>query len=172
MGSNTFANYTRLKNVNMADSVTSVGSGTFYDCINLKNVKLSNQLTNLGSSMFYACENLETIDIPETVTNVGYSCFFDCYELKVCNLPKAATTVGSRIWGGCSSLEEVTVTDIPSGSWGEEFANLFGLTNFSGNDYWVPPLKRITFFNITSVSGLPPTLEEINLPACMVSSIK
>ena len=79
VGSNAFANCTKLVNVNLP-LVTKIGYCGFYYCHALKNIYIP-LVTTIENDAFQACRVLEMIDLPN-VTSIGSRPFVNCYELK------------------------------------------------------------------------------------------
>ena len=75
IGSQAFADCTRLTSITIPDSVTSIGQATFWRCSNLINVTLSNTITVIAPGLFDSCGSLETINIPISVKTIYYSSF-------------------------------------------------------------------------------------------------
>ena len=76
--------FSLFKNVEMPNSVTSVGERAFSSCVLLENVKFSNSLTSIGRYAFYNC-GLLSIEVPSTVTSFGEHAFLGCSSLTKVN---------------------------------------------------------------------------------------
>ena len=70
-----------LKNINIPDSVKTIGYCAFWGCKNLEDITLGKGLETIESNAFYGCESLEEIFIPRAVSTI-YDDFSACYEFK------------------------------------------------------------------------------------------
>ena len=63
---------------------------------NLRNVTIANSVTSIGKSAFYECAGLEEIIIPENVTNISESAFYRCNNLKNVTILSKNCHIASR----------------------------------------------------------------------------
>ncbi len=83
--------------------------GLFCRCEVIKEVQLPDTLKTIGMHLFYGCKNLETVNIPESVTEIGECAFSGCSSLKEAIIPSGVTQLSEHAFYGCSSLEKVVV---------------------------------------------------------------
>ena len=93
-----------VKKIVVADGVTEIGAWAFGYFYNLKEVQLPETLTTIGTSAFYRAEKLESIVIPESVTTIKGGAFSYCYALKEVSIPVAVTTIESYTFYDCKKL--------------------------------------------------------------------
>ena len=103
-------NYTsQIKQVEIAEGVTSVGNSAFCNATELVSVTLPQTITYIGTAAFSGCEKLESIEIPESVQTIGASAFSECKSIKEITIPDGIETIDSYTFEWCTSLEKVTV---------------------------------------------------------------
>ncbi len=61
---------------------TFISQGAFTNCTTLKEITLAEGLTSIPQQAFSYASSLESINIPSTVTSIGYNAFYSCTELK------------------------------------------------------------------------------------------
>jgi hypothetical protein len=54
---------------------------TFYDCSSLINVEIPNSVTTIGNNAFKDCRSLTSVSIPDSVTNISSDAFDGCPAL-------------------------------------------------------------------------------------------
>ena len=80
---NAFRDCTKLTDVTIPGSVSSIGSFTFGDCISLTSVTIADGVKSIGYCAFEGCSNLKSIRIPVSVMNIGSSAFSECSGLTI-----------------------------------------------------------------------------------------
>ena len=55
---------TSLRQINIPDSVTSIGHSAFYRCSSLRQIYIPDGVTSIGVGAFIICKSLQTILIP------------------------------------------------------------------------------------------------------------
>ncbi|MFR7869683.1 MAG: leucine-rich repeat protein [Oscillospiraceae bacterium] len=108
IGSHTFSN-TKLGSIRVPDTVTDMGDHVFSGCTELKEVTLPNIRQNIMAGMFEGCTSLEKIVLPETVTAIRSDAFEGCTALKDITWSKAPEIIESNAFRNCSALKEVTI---------------------------------------------------------------
>ncbi|MDE6824758.1 MAG: leucine-rich repeat domain-containing protein, partial [Duncaniella sp.] len=70
-----------LTNIEIPNSVTSIGDLVFCGCSSLTNIEIPSSVTVIGEGAFYYCPTLTNIEIPSSVTSIGNSAFYNCEKL-------------------------------------------------------------------------------------------
>lgn len=70
-----------LSDINIPDSVITIGRMAFYECENLTSVKLPNSIVDIGDYAFYNCSELTNVYIPASISNIGANAFEKCVAL-------------------------------------------------------------------------------------------
>lgn len=104
-----FADCIHLENVEIADSVLTIGSSAFNGCVMLSDVKLSLNTTSIEPSAFYRCTVLNPIDLPNKLKTIGNSAFASCQTFNHLNLPSSVESVSDYAFSGCISLTSITI---------------------------------------------------------------
>jgi hypothetical protein len=76
----------KLTEVNIPDSITSIGQNAFIGCINLALTVLPDSITSIGGGAFYNCTNLALTVLPDSITSIGQNAFYNCTSLYIIDL--------------------------------------------------------------------------------------
>jgi len=79
--------------VEIPNTVTSIGANAFFDCDRVTSVNIPNSVTNIGDYAFYKCTGLTSVIIPEKVTSIDQYAFTDCYDLAYISIPNSVTRI-------------------------------------------------------------------------------
>ena len=152
----------KLKKINIPDSVTSIGLGAFYGCENLAEVIIPDSVTSIGEYAFDSCTSLASVIIPDNVTSIGYSTFYGCESLTSVTIGNSVTTIGSWAFRYCSSLTSVTIPDNVSSIGSYAFYGCTGLTSVTIPDS-VTLIDYYAFSGCTSLTSvtIPDSVTEI-----------
>ena len=122
IGKNCFKD-SRIKSINIPDTVTSIGDSAFENCSYLASVSFGSNLTKItiGNSAFKNCIALKKITLP--AANVGQLAFDNCTALNSVVFSKGTESIGRYCFSNCRSLESVTLPDS---------ASTFGANIFDG----------------------------------------
>ena len=72
----------KLRSINIPNTVVGIGKNAFKYCDNLNSVTLGNSLKYIGDNAFAGCKYLSFMRIPNTIEKIGYKAFNDCSLLK------------------------------------------------------------------------------------------
>lgn len=134
IGGFTFNGYTGLTSVIIPDSVADIGNSAFSGCSGLTNVTIPNSVTSIGDTAFFKCSGLTSITISDRVTRIGVYAFGDCFGLTNITIPGSVTEIGDAAFYGCSGLSSVTIPDRVTSIGGSAFSGCSGLTSVTISD--------------------------------------
>lgn len=86
------------------NSVTSIGSYAFAYSTNLETVVLHDNIETIEDSVFRDCTSLTSCTIGSGVTSIGIGAFFGCSSLSNINIPNSVTSIDDAAFQGCTSL--------------------------------------------------------------------
>lgn len=117
--------FCELTQINIPNSVTSIGEGAFYPCFALTAINVENDNTYYCSEngilfdkdktklIQYPAGKTETsYEIPNSVTSIEHYAFYYCFSLTNINIPNSITSIGHLAFSCCSSLTKI---NIPNG---------------------------------------------------------
>ena len=143
----------RLKSINLPNTITSIGEYAFYNCSRLVSVTFSNGLTSLGSHAFQNCSELVSVTLPEGLTSLEDYAFSHCYKLESVILPNSLISIGNHAFYRCKLLTSVNippqVTDIGACA----FTECELLTSLELPDH-LTMLKDGTFYGCSKLASL------------------
>ena len=90
--------------------VTSIGDSAFEKS-ELINIEIPDSVISLGKYAFYACENIEEIVLPDNIEVIPGSCFISLTKLKKVKLPANLKTIGAYAFYMCGNIEEIVLPD-------------------------------------------------------------
>ena len=141
-----------IENLDLTGAET-IATGAFTGCSKLKNVIMSNSLTSIGRWVFQNDTSLLAITIPESVTDIADAVFSGCTALQ------SATVLNSTInvsqFANCTSLKDVTISNNVTSIGGSAFANCSSVetltipasvTSCSGAFGGMTGLKTLNFY--------------------------
>ena len=90
--------------VNIPNTVTSIGESAFTSCASITSVTIPNSVTSIGASAFSNCKNLAVVTIPSTVMNIGNYAFNSSDNVTLyCEIEESAKPSGwSQYWNQVS----------------------------------------------------------------------
>ena len=106
-----FMNCTNITELNLNNTITSVGDYAFKNCQNIDVFDLPTGLTSLGSYAMYNCSKITDLIIPNNVTTVSDYCFYGCTSLSEIKFSPNVTTISSYAFHGCTSLRDVILSE-------------------------------------------------------------
>ena len=121
----------KLEEITISNSVTSIGDYAFRNCDGLTSVTIPNSITSIGNSAFRNCDGLTSVTIPNSVTSIGSEAFSGCSSLTSITIPNSVTSIGSEAFSGCSSLTSITIPNSVTWVGSNAFRNCKGLTSIT-----------------------------------------
>ncbi|MED9969999.1 MAG: leucine-rich repeat domain-containing protein, partial [Ruminococcus sp.] len=99
-----YLNNQLVTDLEIPDSVTSIGGSTFKNCTELKEITIPDSVTSIESSAFSGCTGLTSVTIPDSVTSIGEDAFYGCTALANITIPDSVTSIGECAFYGCTGL--------------------------------------------------------------------
>ena len=100
-----------LENIDIPDTVTTIGENAFKLCTSLENVKMYNSIDEINGRAFAGCTSLKSVSLPDSITGMGTEIFSGCTSLSSVKLPNKRVNIMSSTFEGCTSLTEITLPD-------------------------------------------------------------
>ena len=107
IGAQAFQNCGNLKSIVIPDSVTDLGYGAFHSCGKLESVTIRGRVNIIDDRTFESCISLKSIIIPDGVTRIGAWAFYYCESLVSVTIPNSVTKIGVEAFNHCSGIKEV-----------------------------------------------------------------
>lgn len=161
-GSSPFRSASKLSEVTIGNTVTSLGYKLFSGCTSLTSVSISNSVILIGYSCFSDCTGLTSITIPNSVTDIEGACFSGCTGLTSITIPNSVTDMAGNCFYGCTGLTSITIPNSLTYIPGSCFENCTGLTSITIPN-GVTSIEEMAFrgcFGLTSVD-IPNSITEI-----------
>ena len=125
IGEFAFRNCNKLKEITIPSNVVNIESYAFSGCTNLTNINIPNSVTSISRGAFADCTNLTSIDIPNSVTSISNSAFAGCTNLTNIDIPNSVTSISMDAFARCSKLENIripkNVINIEDGAFGKYY---------------------------------------------------
>lgn len=160
IGASAFRNCSSLKDINIPSQITSISTSSFYGCSALQNIELPNGLKTIGSYAFYE-SGLVSITIPAATTEINFLAFSDSSLEKFTAIDGMSDlNLAPNVFQNCplqevylgrnlvydtnntnfapfyckTTLQKVTLTDIPTEVFTNEFYGCTALKEVSIGD--------------------------------------
>lgn len=90
----------KLENINLPNSVKTIGANAFYQCSSLANVLFPEGLELINDYAFYDCSALQEIRIPDNVQIIGKYAFNYCSKATEITLGKGVEIINDYAFSG------------------------------------------------------------------------
>lgn len=152
-----FGNCYALSEVNIPDSVTSIGTYALTGNRVLSSINLRNNITKIDNYAFQSCVNLKKIsttgELPDELVTLGTGAFASCSLLTgITKIPNGITQILSSTFSYCSSLNTMTFHSGITSIQATAFTGCYGLTEIHFLST-TPP----TVANANAWTGIPTT---------------
>ena len=87
--------------------VVEIAYDGFKECKNLKEIVIANSITTIGNSAFSYCSSLASVTIGNGVRSIGDDAFWGCLSLTSITIPDGVTSIGDYAFYNCPSLTDV-----------------------------------------------------------------
>ena len=87
-----------ITNLEIPNSVKSIGNSAFANCLNLTSITIPNSVTSIGNSAFLMVGSLKELTIPDSVTSIGSGAFI--------NAASSSTLIFKQPFGAKITLPE------------------------------------------------------------------
>ena len=106
-----FASYCpNLQEINLANTITTIGEYAFYDCENITSIVIPDSVISLGDNAFSSCELLSTVTLSNSLESIGAYAFYRCNALTNITLPASLKSIGNQAFAS-TSLTELTIPE-------------------------------------------------------------
>ncbi|MBQ3116095.1 MAG: leucine-rich repeat domain-containing protein [Clostridia bacterium] len=119
-----FANCLKLESVLFEeDGNIEINAYAFYNCSSLKNIDMKNSITSIGKNAFECCSSITTLKIPNSVKYIGESSFMSCDKIEDISIPFVGageetdyTTSYKNVFGYIFGYKKSSVASLLSGT--------------------------------------------------------
>lgn len=101
--------YCDLKEIELPDSILSIGIETFWGCNELNYVKLPANMTTIPAGTFYGCSALERVVFPPSLTTIEQNAFAACSSLQSIEIPGTVESIQNGAFTSCTNLKEIII---------------------------------------------------------------
>ena len=109
--SNAFYNRSMLTSVTIQNGITNIGNYAFCKCSSLMgNLNIPDSVMSIGVGAFAGCAELTRVSIPEGVKEIAFTLFSGCSGMTSMTIPATVTNIGEHAFYGCSGLTSVAIT--------------------------------------------------------------
>ena len=166
IGKEAFKDCKSLKNIELPDTLETIGDYAFYGCYELEDITLPDSVYKIGLNAFSYCKKLKSIDLPYGISTIKWFTFSDCESLTEVSIPDSVTSIGWYAFKNCKLLEKISLKNIKSigiGSF-EGCTNLASVENINNN---IVEIQDSTFKDCVSLKNikLPESVEYIKKDA-------
>ena len=105
------ADYSLTGSYTIKAGTKTIADYAFHSCVNLTNIEIPNSVTSIGASAFCNCTSLTSVVIPDSVTVIGDCAFSDCSSLISVTLGNGITIIEDYAFSYCTSLTSIVIPD-------------------------------------------------------------
>lgn len=109
IGINAFSDCSKLKVVEIPESVAAIKDYAFAGCVELESVRIPDFVIELGVSAFQGCQNLTNIKLSSNIDSIKDYTFSECTSIISIEIPNSVSYLGVRAFGNCENLKTVYI---------------------------------------------------------------
>lgn len=113
-----FEGCTALEQIELADSIETIGENAFDNCISLKKAVLPEKVTRIEQRLFNYCSGLESVTFQGGITAIESCAFIKCTSLKEINWPQTLESIGDHAFWGCAVSSVTLPESVAQIEWG------------------------------------------------------
>lgn len=87
--------------------VKRIAEYAFYENNQIEEIEITDSVVSIGPQAFALCKNLHAIELPEKLKVISRGLFKDCVTIKKITLPKGIKKIYKEAFQGCLSLEHI-----------------------------------------------------------------
>jgi hypothetical protein len=95
-----------IQNINIPDSVESIGANAFTDCLSLRTIVIPGSVRNIGVGAFSGCRSLTSVTLPSGLTEIS-NFLFSNTALSTIIIPASVVKIGEFAFQE-TQLEEIS----------------------------------------------------------------
>ncbi len=104
-----YINGIEITELDIPESVTTIGDYAFGRFIGLRHVTIPNTVTKIGEEAFVNCFRLKTLSIGNSVETICFAAFERCLNLTGVIIPNSVKTIGECAFAGCESISTLSI---------------------------------------------------------------
>lgn len=104
-----FSNCTKLQKLRLNEGIESVVG--FNGCTSLYEIEIPQSLRTIGVKAFAECTSLRHITLPNSLQCIGGEAFCGCTSLSELTLPDSLHYIGSQVFNKCKSLSLIKINE-------------------------------------------------------------
>ena len=128
IGIHAFAFFYSLTNIIIPDTVTKISNSALYACDALTNILIPYGVLIIDDEAFTYCRSLTSVIIPDSVETIGKYVFYQCENLESITIGKSVKSIGNNAFDRCSKLVEITIPNGVTSIGNSAFSNCSALT--------------------------------------------
>ena len=109
IGEDAFHSCSKLKSVDIPNTIQSIYSCAFVDCTSLTDILIPDSVITIGDSAFLRCSNITSVQLSDNITLIGESAFSGCSGFSTLTIPDSVITIGNYAFSNCQNLSNVTI---------------------------------------------------------------
>ncbi len=104
---NSFKNCSALPRISFPAELEIIELGAFYGCHALEELDIPNTVTTIGEEAFANCTKLRRVSLPALLEELGAFAFMNCTSLETVIIPPRVKSIPMGAFAGCKNLKRV-----------------------------------------------------------------